>query len=135
MYIRSAQSVDSCASLLGPACCHLSRQSSDSNAPRLHITADSALAQPWATVQRYILLRTVQSAVRLLTETHCGPQAQQKRERNDGKGKAEAKSQLKTNEAAMNKQCTICKQSFFATTNKKVRRSEQVFSFPKSPLT
>ncbi|KAL7008606.1 hypothetical protein EMMF5_001868 [Cystobasidiomycetes sp. EMM_F5] len=48
-----------------------------------------------------------------------GAKAQQKRERNDGKGKAEAKSQLKTNEAAMNKQCTICKQSFFATTNKK----------------
>lgn len=48
--------------------------------------------------------------------TDCpGPQgakAQQKRERNQAKQGAGAKSQIKVNEAAKNIICTVCKQTF-----------------------
>ncbi|KAH6657305.1 At2g23090 like protein [Truncatella angustata] len=43
-----------------------------------------------------------------------GAKAQQKRERNAKDGKV-AKSQLKTNEKAMNIQCKICFSTFLAT--------------------
>jgi hypothetical protein len=44
-----------------------------------------------------------------------GAKAQQKRERNQKDGKV-AKSQLKSNEKAMDIQCQICKSTFLKTT-------------------
>ena len=41
-----------------------------------------------------------------------GAKAQQKRERNAGKAANAAKSQTKTNQAAMNIVCTVCRQAF-----------------------
>ena len=41
-----------------------------------------------------------------------GAKAQQKRERNAAKAGATAKSQIKTNQAAMNIVCQTCKQAF-----------------------
>ena len=41
-----------------------------------------------------------------------GAKAAQKRERNGDKGKGNAKSQLKVNEAAKTIVCTVCKQPF-----------------------
>ena len=41
-----------------------------------------------------------------------GAKAQQKRERNAGKAANTAKSQTKTNQAAMNIVCTVCRQAF-----------------------
>ncbi|KAF2179412.1 DUF1909-domain-containing protein [Zopfia rhizophila CBS 207.26] len=50
-----------------------------------------------------------------------GAKAAQKRERNAGKGgKAEAKSQLKSNAAALTIKCKTCFQSFQSTTNRKM---------------
>ncbi|KAI1797670.1 At2g23090 like protein [Ganoderma leucocontextum] len=45
-----------------------------------------------------------------------GAKAQQKRERNAGKAANAAKSQTKTNQAAMNIVCTVCRQTFLLTT-------------------
>ncbi|KAJ2920264.1 hypothetical protein MD484_g59, partial [Candolleomyces efflorescens] len=45
-----------------------------------------------------------------------GAKAAQKRERNGDKGKGNAKSQLKVNEAAKTIVCTVCKQPFMNTT-------------------
>jgi len=45
-----------------------------------------------------------------------GAKAQQKRERNAAKAGGTAKSQVKSNEAAMNIICQTCRQTFFATT-------------------
>ena len=41
-----------------------------------------------------------------------GAKAQQKRERNAGKAANAAKSQIKTNQAAMNIVCSVCRQTF-----------------------
>ncbi|ORX96840.1 hypothetical protein BCR34DRAFT_628736 [Clohesyomyces aquaticus] len=49
-----------------------------------------------------------------------GAKAQQKRERNAGKGGKEAKSQLKSNAAALSIKCKTCFQSFQSTTNRKM---------------
>ncbi|PSN60087.1 DUF1909-domain-containing protein [Corynespora cassiicola Philippines] len=52
-----------------------------------------------------------------------GAKAQQKRERNAGKGgKGEAKSQLKANSAAQTVKCKTCFQTFQSTTNRKMLR-------------
>ncbi|KAI0728625.1 At2g23090 like protein [Fomitopsis betulina] len=45
-----------------------------------------------------------------------GAKAQQKRERNAAKAGGTAKSQIKTNQAAMNIVCQTCKQAFMLTT-------------------
>lgn len=45
-----------------------------------------------------------------------GAKAQQKRERNAKDAKGAAKSQLKTNQKAMDIQCQICKSTFLKTT-------------------
>ncbi|KAH9947652.1 DUF1909-domain-containing protein [Amylocystis lapponica] len=45
-----------------------------------------------------------------------GAKAAQKRERNAAKAGGTAKSQAKSNEAAMNIICATCKQTFFSTT-------------------
>ncbi|KAI0639182.1 DUF1909-domain-containing protein [Trametes polyzona] len=45
-----------------------------------------------------------------------GAKAQQKRERNAAKQGATAKSQIKTNQAAMNIICQTCRQTFLLTT-------------------
>ncbi|KAJ5523720.1 hypothetical protein N7504_001195 [Penicillium tannophilum] len=45
-----------------------------------------------------------------------GAKANMKRERNAKAGKADPKSQKKTNEKAMNIQCQTCKQTFLQTT-------------------
>ncbi|KAH9853180.1 DUF1909-domain-containing protein [Lenzites betulinus] len=45
-----------------------------------------------------------------------GAKAQQKRERNAAKAGGTAKSQIKTNQAALNIICNICKQTFLLTT-------------------
>ncbi|KAF1994268.1 DUF1909-domain-containing protein [Amniculicola lignicola CBS 123094] len=47
-----------------------------------------------------------------------GAKAQQKRERNAGKGPKDAKSQLKSNAAALSIKCKTCFQSFQSTTNR-----------------
>ena len=47
-----------------------------------------------------------------------GAKAQMKRERNAKGGGGEAKSQLKSNQKAMNVQCSICKQPFMLTVKK-----------------
>ncbi|KAF2660351.1 DUF1909-domain-containing protein [Lophiostoma macrostomum CBS 122681] len=50
-----------------------------------------------------------------------GARAAQKRERNAAKGgKGEAKSQLKSNAAALSIKCKTCFQSFQSTTNRKM---------------
>ncbi|KAF2469260.1 DUF1909-domain-containing protein [Lindgomyces ingoldianus] len=50
-----------------------------------------------------------------------GAKAQQKRERKGGKsGPGEAKSQLKSNAAALTIKCKTCFQSFQSTTNRKM---------------
>ncbi|KAF2251782.1 DUF1909-domain-containing protein [Trematosphaeria pertusa] len=50
-----------------------------------------------------------------------GNRAQQKRERNAAKAKGgEAKSQLKSNAAALTIKCKTCFQSFQSTTNRKM---------------
>ncbi|KAF5368317.1 hypothetical protein D9758_002362 [Tetrapyrgos nigripes] len=45
-----------------------------------------------------------------------GAKAQQKRERNQDKGAKGGKSQMKSNEAAKNILCAVCRQAFFVTT-------------------
>ncbi|KZT06758.1 DUF1909-domain-containing protein [Laetiporus sulphureus 93-53] len=45
-----------------------------------------------------------------------GAKAAQKRERNAAKAGSTAKSQIKTNQAAMNIVCQICRQTFLLTT-------------------
>ncbi|PCH33431.1 DUF1909-domain-containing protein [Wolfiporia cocos MD-104 SS10] len=45
-----------------------------------------------------------------------GAKAQQKRERNAAKAGGTAKSQTKTNQAALNITCQTCRQSFLLTT-------------------
>ncbi|KAI0786031.1 At2g23090 like protein [Abortiporus biennis] len=52
----------------------------------------------------------------LLFSMGNGAKAQQKRERNAAKGGATAKSQIKTNEAAKNIICSVCRQTFLLTT-------------------
>ncbi|EJF66502.1 hypothetical protein BD309DRAFT_961235 [Dichomitus squalens] len=45
-----------------------------------------------------------------------GAKAQQKRERNAVKTANNAKSQIKTNQAALNIVCSVCRQTFLLTT-------------------
>ncbi|KAI0405791.1 At2g23090 like protein [Xylaria palmicola] len=55
-----------------------------------------------------------------------GAKAQQKRERNAKDANKGAKSQLKTNQKAMDIQCAICKSTFLKTT----RAPQYVFPYP-----
>ncbi|PWN93164.1 DUF1909-domain-containing protein [Acaromyces ingoldii] len=57
-----------------------------------------------------------------------GNRAQQKRERNAAAAKKEPKSQLKTNQAAMNVICMNCRQTFLQTVREPAVSSDTLMS-------
>jgi len=58
--------------------------------------------------------------------------AQQKRERNQAKAGQNSASQLKSNQAALNIVCALCRQTFLCTTSSKSLKDHSDNKHPKS---